>query len=144
MRHRMVSDLMTTSVVRVREYTGFKDIAETAGRVRHHGDTRRGRRRLLWAWCPRRICCARRRVSWTPQDCCRRHPRPADRTKQEATTARGLMNSPAITARPQWTVVEAAQVMERHRVKRLPVVDEADRLVGLMEPRRPAARVPAR
>lgn len=60
------------------------------------------------------------------------HPRPADRTKQEATTARGLMNSPAITARPQWTVVEAAQVMERHRVKRLPVVDEADRLVGLI------------
>lgn len=42
------------------------------------------------------------------------------------------MNSPAVTARPQWTAVEAAQVMERHHVKRLPVVDEADRLVGLV------------
>ncbi|WP_438828876.1 BON domain-containing protein [Streptomyces gottesmaniae] len=30
------------------------------------------------------------------------------------------------------STVEAAQVMERHRVKQLPVVDAADRLVGLV------------
>jgi CBS domain-containing protein len=60
------------------------------------------------------------------------HPKPAARAKAEAATAEGLMNTPAVTAQPQWTVVEAAQVMERHRVKRLPVVDEAGRLVGLI------------
>lgn len=42
------------------------------------------------------------------------------------------MNSPAVTARPQWTVVEAAQAMGRHCVKRLPVVDEAGRLIGVI------------
>ncbi|MFE9650353.1 CBS domain-containing protein [Streptomyces sp. NPDC006365] len=42
------------------------------------------------------------------------------------------MSSPAVTARPQWTVVEAARVMEQSRVKRLPVVDEADRLIGVI------------
>jgi CBS domain-containing protein len=42
------------------------------------------------------------------------------------------MTSPAVTARPGWSVVEAARVMERRRVKRLPVVDEADQLVGFV------------
>ncbi|MEU3351849.1 CBS domain-containing protein [Streptomyces sp. NPDC037389] len=52
--------------------------------------------------------------------------------KHEATTAEGLMTSPAVCARPDWSVVEAARTMEEHRVKRLPVVDETGRLVGLV------------
>ncbi|MFD7921280.1 CBS domain-containing protein [Streptomyces sp. NPDC059740] len=47
-------------------------------------------------------------------------------------TAGDLMTSPPITARPGWNVVEAARVMQHHHVKRLPVVDEADRLVGIV------------
>ncbi|WP_246144683.1 CBS domain-containing protein [Actinacidiphila oryziradicis] len=58
--------------------------------------------------------------------------RPGDHAKAQATTAEGLMTSPAVVARPEWTVVEAARVMEKHRVKRLPVVDEAERLIGLV------------
>ncbi|MEV5379353.1 CBS domain-containing protein [Streptomyces nondiastaticus] len=49
-----------------------------------------------------------------------------------ATTAEALMTSPAVCARPEWSFVEAAQVMKRHHVKRLPVVDEAGRLVGIV------------
>ncbi|NXY97518.1 CBS domain-containing protein [Streptomyces sp. BR123] len=49
-----------------------------------------------------------------------------------ANTAAELMTSPAVTARPEWSAVRAARVMERHGVKRLPVVDSAGRLVGVL------------
>jgi len=55
-----------------------------------------------------------------------------DRDRSGATTARGLMTGPAVCARPEWTVVEAARVMEQRRFKRLPVVDEAGRLIGIV------------
>lgn len=48
-------------------------------------------------------------------------------------TADDVMTSPAVTARPGWTVSQAARTMDRRRVKRLPVVDEVtDRLVGFL------------
>ena len=59
-------------------------------------------------------------------------PDEAVRAKAEATTAEGLMTSPAVCARPHWTVVEAARVMQERRLKRLPVVDDAGRLVGIV------------
>ncbi|MFJ8625075.1 CBS domain-containing protein [Kitasatospora sp. NPDC093550] len=58
-----------------------------------------------------------------------------DRARAEAETAGGLMTSPAVTARPGWSVPEAARAMDKHRVKRLPVVDEAGRLVGIVSRR---------
>ena len=48
-------------------------------------------------------------------------------------TADEVMTSPAVTARPDWTVSHAARTMDRRRVKGLPVVDEVtDRLVGFI------------
>ncbi len=58
-----------------------------------------------------------------------------DRARAEAETAGGLMTSPAVTARPGWSVPEAARAMDKHRVKRLPVVDEVGRLVGIVSRR---------
>ena len=55
-----------------------------------------------------------------------------DRDRSQATTARGLMTSPAVCARPGWTVVEAARTMEQRHFKRLLVVDEAGRLIGIV------------
>lgn len=55
-----------------------------------------------------------------------------DRDRSQATTARGLMTSPPVCARPEWTVVEAARVMEQRHFKRLLVVDEAGRLIGIV------------
>ncbi|MDH6136855.1 CBS domain-containing protein [Kitasatospora sp. MAA4] len=57
---------------------------------------------------------------------------PHERARAEAETAGALMSSPAVTARPDWSLVETARVMDRKRVKRLPVVDEAGRLVGIV------------
>ncbi|MGP4051259.1 CBS domain-containing protein [Streptomyces sp. 2A115] len=133
MQHRMVSDLMTTPVVSVRRDTGFKEIAQllaeydiTAVPVVDEEDRPVGV--VSEADLLRKEAAQLDPAGLLPV----LHPKPAARAKAEASTAEGLMNSPAVTARPQWTVVEAAQVMERHRVKRLPVVDEAGRLVGVI------------
>lgn len=48
-----------------------------------------------------------------------------------AATAGALMTSPAITVHPEQSVSDAARVMERHGIERLPVVDEEDRLIGI-------------
>lgn len=61
----------------------------------------------------------------------------ADLVRHRATgtrpgTAGTLMTSPAVVARPDWSVVRAARVMDRAKVKRLPVVDDDGRLVGVL------------
>ncbi|MDX2297350.1 MULTISPECIES: CBS domain-containing protein [Streptomyces] len=48
-----------------------------------------------------------------------------------AVTAGGLMSSPAVTVHPGQRVVDAARIMERRHIDRLPVVDEEDRLIGI-------------
>ncbi|MEV0220408.1 CBS domain-containing protein [Streptomyces sp. NPDC050704] len=52
--------------------------------------------------------------------------------KAHARTAGRLMSEPPVTAHAEDTIAEAARTMARHRVERLPVVDEEDRLVGIV------------
>ncbi|MGW3938743.1 CBS domain-containing protein [Streptomyces phaeochromogenes] len=52
--------------------------------------------------------------------------------KARATTAEHLMSRPAVIASPGQYLTEAARTMEQHRVERLPVVDDEDRLVGIV------------
>lgn len=52
--------------------------------------------------------------------------------KAAAATARDLMSAPAVTTSPDASVVQAARLMERRGVKRLPVVDGRGRLVGIV------------
>ncbi|MGW3658286.1 CBS domain-containing protein [Streptomyces sp. NPDC005151] len=47
------------------------------------------------------------------------------------TTAGELMTTPAVTIHPEQRVSDAARLMERQDVDRLPVVDEEDRLIGI-------------
>jgi CBS domain-containing protein len=49
-----------------------------------------------------------------------------------AVTASELMTKPAIVISPGATVAEAARLMQARRIKRLPVVDREDRLVGIV------------
>lgn len=64
-----------------------------------------------------------------------RRPRRRSRAKARARTAEELMTSPAITVSPETGVVRAARLLDRHRVKRLPVIDPAGRLVGIVSRR---------
>ncbi|GHC47484.1 CBS domain-containing protein [Streptomyces violaceochromogenes] len=55
----------------------------------------------------------------------------AGRDPARAVTAQDLMSVPAITVHPEQSVPDAARLMERRGVERLPVVDEEDRLIGI-------------
>ncbi|MDW8804248.1 CBS domain-containing protein [Streptomyces scabiei] len=61
-----------------------------------------------------------------------RHSTREARAKSRARTAGGLMSAPAVTVRADATVPEAARLMTDQRIERLPVVDEQDRLVGIV------------
>ena len=58
--------------------------------------------------------------------------RRAERAKASGTIARDLMTSPAITTLIGTSVFEAARVMHKNRVKRLPVVNVTGKLVGIV------------
>ena len=57
------------------------------------------------------------------------HPREHDKT---AVVASALMTSPPVTVGPDQPVQQAARLMYDRRVKRLPVVNDAGRLVGII------------
>lgn len=59
----------------------------------------------------------------------RRH---REMAKARGVTARDLMTSPAVTVSPGAPVEQAARLMYRHRVKRLPVTDKENRLIGIV------------
>ncbi|MFI1731168.1 CBS domain-containing protein [Streptomyces acidicola] len=136
MHHRTVAELMTRDVVRARRDMPFKEIVKlltdydvTAVPVvdelgRPMGVVSEGD--LL-------------RKSSDQADPSGRTPVPHleawERAKAQGTTAEELMSAPVVCARPEWTVVEAARLMETQNVKRLPVVDEADRLQGIVSRR---------
>ncbi|MGW2380092.1 CBS domain-containing protein [Streptomyces sp. NPDC001658] len=56
----------------------------------------------------------------------------SDLAKAGAVTAGELMTSPALTVRADATLAQAAPIMARAEVKRLPVVDEQGRLEGVV------------
>ncbi|MFF2406623.1 CBS domain-containing protein [Streptomyces sp. NPDC058092] len=114
MRHRSVADLMTPTVVGVQRGTTFKEIARvldqfgvTAVPVVDENE------------CPVGVV--------SEADLLRRRDYGSG-----TNTAVELMSHPAITASPGWSAVRAARVMEKHKVKRLPVVDSEGRLVGVL------------
>lgn len=61
-----------------------------------------------------------------------RRRRRREREKASARTVEGLMTSPAITIGPDATLTAAARLMHDRLVKRLPVVDERGRLLGIL------------
>ncbi|MFJ2477147.1 CBS domain-containing protein [Streptomyces sp. NPDC087659] len=136
MQHRRISEVMTRRVVTVNRDSSFKEIVRlfadndiTAAPVvdddgRPLGVVSEGD--LL------------RKASSLPDPdgrWTRLRLLPMDEARAEAETAGAMMTSPAVTARPDWNIVETARTMDRHKVKRLPVVDESGRLVGLVSRR---------
>ena len=45
---------------------------------------------------------------------------------------REIMSSPVITGKPEWSLKEAAQLMQKHKFHHLPVADQSGTLVGLI------------
>ena len=134
--HRRVRDVMTTSVVTVDRITTSKEVAtllaehkisampvlimgrHVAGVVSEADllvlEEERGARTRL------------RRPGVLHRSAGGKHP---------ARTAGELMTSPAITIHPDATIPAAARLMNQHHIKRLPVVDPAGILIGIVSRR---------
>ncbi|MET7806964.1 CBS domain-containing protein [Micromonospora chersina] len=134
MRTWQVQDVMTTDVATVREGTAYREIVDVlTGRHVTAAPVVDGAGRVLGVVSeadlmykvelqgqpqPRRIL---------PD----RHRREA-RAKAGATLAADLMTAPPVTVTPDASLVEAARTMGARGVKRLPVVDDLGRLVGIV------------
>ena len=55
-----------------------------------------------------------------------------ERAKAAGATAAELMTAPAVTVGPDASVAEAARLLHRHQIKRMPVVDPAGPLLGIV------------
>lgn len=58
--------------------------------------------------------------------------RRVERLKARGGTAAELMSWPVVTVGPRASVTEAARLLRKHQIKRLPVTDPAGRLVGIV------------
>ncbi|MGY3848127.1 CBS domain-containing protein [Streptomyces hydrogenans] len=56
----------------------------------------------------------------------------SDLLARRALTVRGVMSTPAVTVHAEEAAADAARLMARRGVERLPVVDEEERLVGIV------------
>ncbi|MFE2643839.1 CBS domain-containing protein [Streptomyces nigra] len=133
MHHRTVAELMTRGVVKARRDLPFKEIVRllaehdvTAVPVVDDQDRPVGV--VSEADLLRKTADQADPSGRTPVP----HLEAWERAKAEGARADQLMSAPAVCARPEWNAVEAARAMEVHHVKRLPVVDETDRLLGIL------------
>ncbi|MEY9964155.1 CBS domain-containing protein [Streptacidiphilus sp. MAP12-16] len=133
MGHCSVEDVMTTPVVRVAPDTGFQEIVAllaeydiTAVAVTDLQD------RLVGVVSEADLL--RKQASQEDPSAMRPAPRPSrdGPDRAQGATARELMSSPAVCTGPRASVVAAARLMDSHRVKRLPVVADDGRLVGMV------------
>ncbi|WP_066934804.1 CBS domain-containing protein [Streptomyces sp. NBRC 110611] len=136
MEHRTVGELMTRDVVRVRPDMPFKEIVRTLAEndvtaVPVVDATGHPMGVVSEADLLRKSADQGDPSGLTPIP----HLEAWERAKAEGARAEELMSAPAVCARADWNVVEAARLMEVQNVKRLPVVDETDKLVGIVSRR---------
>lgn len=134
MRQWSVRDVMTADVIAVSENTPYKDIAETL--VRHRvsavpvvavtGE-------VLGVVSEADLLHKLDNSSLEPHlRFLERKQRRVARAKASADVARDLMSSPAVTIAATASVAAAAKLIDEEKVKRLPVVDEDGRLIGIV------------
>jgi len=119
MMHHTVRDVMTDEVVVVATGTPVKNVAKVLGRRRISGVP---------------VVDADEHVVGvvTVNDLLRTMTGGSHPESASGPTARELMTAPAVTIGPDASIVEAAAALERSGVGRLPVVDAAGSLVGVV------------
>ncbi|WP_328980298.1 CBS domain-containing protein [Streptomyces canus] len=139
MKHNKVGSVMTTDVVRATYGTPFKEVARLLAAHRISGLPVVDEDDKVIGVISETDLVARQAATPGPYEPRRRFAFPGltraarrQAAKAHARTAGRLMTEPPVTAHADDTVVEAARTMAEHQVERLPVLDEADRLVGIV------------
>lgn len=136
MKRWYVGDVMTREVVTVPVDMGYKEIADLM--VRHSVSAVPvvdAQRRVLGVVSEADLLAKLEYADRLPRHLLATRRLKAGRQKACGDTARELMTAPAVTIRQTGTVTGAARLMEAARIKRIPVVDEDDRLVGIVSRR---------
>lgn len=137
MKHRKIKNVMSTDVATVHEDTPFKDVV----RILDQRDISAvpvvdADNRVIGIVSNADLIpkqgAQEPSESHSPMVWFQRH---WDRARKEATTAGELMSSPVITIGPEDTVVEAAKRLDEYTVKRLPVVNDDGKLLGIVSRR---------
>ncbi|MEU3793987.1 CBS domain-containing protein [Streptomyces fructofermentans] len=127
----VVEDVMTRTVVALRDAAEFKDIART---MRHRRISALpvldADGRVVGVVSEADLLPKEESRDRDPAEPRTRHA--TGRAKARAVTAGELMTSPAVTVSADATLSQAARLMARHRAKRLPVVDGAGVLKGIV------------
>ena len=130
----LVRDVMTTGVVTVEAWTPFKEIVARLAEQRISAvPVLNADGRVLGVVTEADLLLKQEHpdpelnipLAWS------KHRR-LEREKADAAVAGKLMTAPAVTIPPTATVTDAARRLHAAGVKRLPVVDEAGRLVGIV------------
>jgi len=127
-----VRDVMTRRVVSVREDASFKEMADMLRRTRISAfPVIDSANRVIGVVSEADLLVKEAvQATGTSVIAALRHVREDDKAK--GVTAADLMTRPAITIGPDASVAEAARVMYDRRIKRLPVIDAAGRLLGII------------
>ncbi|MGC5331729.1 CBS domain-containing protein [Micromonospora sp. DT62] len=134
MRTWQVDDVMTREVTTVGEETPYREIVDALVRRGISGvPVVDGSRRVLGVVSESDLLHKVERAGHPDE---RRvfegRRRRTAREKAEALLARDLMTAPAVATWPEATISAAARQMDRESVKRLPVLDDLGRLVGIV------------
>ncbi|MFS8204729.1 CBS domain-containing protein [Streptomyces sp. CWNU-52B] len=129
---RTVSDVMTHTVVAVGRDATFKEVVELLGQWKVSAlPVLAGEGRVIGVVSEADLL-PKEEFRDADDRLAGRDCDPAERAKAGALTAGELMSSPAVTVHPDATLAEAARIMARRRVKRLPVVDGIGLLQGVV------------
>ena len=134
---RKVSDVMTTSVVTVDRITPYQEIDRllTEHRISGMPVLKMGRE-VVGVVSEADLLAAEDETSRRARmDSSIGRRRLLHKQPQGSLTAGTLMTSPAITIGPDATIPAAARLMNTHHIRRLPVVDEDGKLIGVVSRR---------
>ncbi len=135
MSHRKVRDVMTTDVITVPSDMRFKKLAALLAQLKVNAVPVLGPDGRV-AGIVSEIDLLRKE-EYQQDAGAKRAPRwrrLANRARARGRTAADLMSSPAITVAPETSVVAAARLLDRHHIRRLLVVGDGERLVGIVTP----------
>jgi CBS domain-containing protein len=128
----IVRDVMTRRVVSVRENASFKEMADMLRRTRISAFPVVDTANRVIGLVSEADLLVKEAVQATGTSIIAALRHVGEEGKASGVTAADLMTHPAITIGPDAAVAEAARVMYDRRIKRLPVVDAAGRLLGII------------
>ncbi|AZP15450.1 CBS domain-containing protein [Streptomyces aquilus] len=139
MKHNKVGSVMTTDVVRAQYGTPFKEVARLLGEHRISGLPVVDEDEKVVGVISETDLMVRQADAPDPYEPKKRfrfaaltRRGRARAVKARARTAGQLMTTPPVTVLADDTIVEAARTMAEHHIERLPVLDEEQRLVGIV------------